>query len=196
LTPSASGFCGYGLDLISLGVNALSKYDYGTVTGPVNWHHLDPGYGSCASGTRQSPILLTSHTTTLPPGSVTLDIPPSAVSLQNLGIGVEVFLNGTLEAGGTWDDAGTTWDLAQFHFHTPSEHRVDLRHFESEMHMVFSRGDQLAVVGFLIQVARESTQLLETIFEHLDEIRLPCTSTIVPWVDFDAFQAEANAQSY
>ena len=28
--------------------------------------------------------------------------------------------------------------LPRFHFHTPSEHRIDFGHYEAEMHFVFS----------------------------------------------------------
>jgi carbonic anhydrase len=39
-------------------------------------------------------------------------------------------------------DILTTFDfyfhLPRFHFHTPSEHRVDFGHYEAEMHFVFS----------------------------------------------------------
>ena len=50
-------------------------------------------------------------------------------------ISVEVVASGTLQAAD--DPNNSTWDLAQFHFHTPSEHRVNLAHADGEMHMVF-----------------------------------------------------------
>jgi carbonic anhydrase len=41
-----------------------------------------------------------------------------------------VIVNGTA----TFD--GTDYALKQFHFHTPSEHRIDEEYFPLEMHMV------------------------------------------------------------
>jgi hypothetical protein len=80
---------------------------------------------------------------TAAPGSVRLDLPTGTdVIFENLGttgqqLGklsrwpdidttsriVEVVANGTLTADD--DTSGLTWQLAQFHFHTPSEHRVE-----------------------------------------------------------------------
>jgi carbonic anhydrase len=39
--------------------------------------------------------------------------------------------NGTLVVN------GTTYPLAQFHFHTPSEHRINNEYFQMECHFVF-----------------------------------------------------------
>ena len=44
-----------------------------------------------------------------------------------------------------------SYQLVQYHFHSPSEHTVDGKHFPMEMHMVHkSAGGELAVVGVLI----------------------------------------------
>jgi carbonic anhydrase len=49
---------------------------------------------------------------------------------ENLGTTVEVIANGTTEFG------GKTFNLKQFHFHSPSEHRINEEYFPLEMHMV------------------------------------------------------------
>jgi hypothetical protein len=78
------------------------------------------------------PPLLDQQTVS-PPGSINLHISPQKdVEFENLGTNVEVVCNGTLEA------VNTIWKLAQFHFHAPSEHRVDYGHYEAEMHFVFA----------------------------------------------------------
>src|SRR4029077_14774982 len=46
---------------------------------------------------------------------------------------------------------GKTYELLQFHFHTPSEHTVDGKAFPLEMHLVHQAVDKsLAVVGVLM----------------------------------------------
>jgi hypothetical protein len=51
---------------------------------------------------------------------------------ENLGSGLEVDMpNGSLTAN------GTTFPFAQFHFHTPSEHRVNEEYYPMECHFVF-----------------------------------------------------------
>ncbi|KZP05852.1 hypothetical protein FIBSPDRAFT_1053870 [Athelia psychrophila] len=62
---------------------------------------------------------------------------PSAnnVVLVSLGTNLEVILNGTLKA------TNSTWQLLQFHFHTPFEHHVDLAHHEAERYTIFTASD-------------------------------------------------------
>ena len=46
---------------------------------------------------------------------------------------------------------GISYRLVQYHFHSPSEHTVDGKHFPMEMHMVHKSADgKLAVVGVFI----------------------------------------------
>ena len=50
---------------------------------------------------------------------------------------------------------GTDYQLLQFHFHAPSEHTVDGKPFDMEMHLVHESEDgNLAVVGLLIESGR------------------------------------------
>ena len=47
------------------------------------------------------------------------------------------------------------WKTNEFHFHSPSEHTIDGKYFDAEMHMVFqgqTYKDELAVVGLLFEV--------------------------------------------
>ena len=55
---------------------------------------------------------------------------------------------------------GTRWDLAQFHWHTPSEHEVEGRKTPLEMHLVHSRSDgALLVVAMFIERGRANRAL-------------------------------------
>jgi carbonic anhydrase len=58
---------------------------------------------------------------------------PSRAEFENLGTNFEVVVNGTLVDG----KSNTTLNLAQFHFHTPSEHQIDDEFYPMEMHWVF-----------------------------------------------------------
>lgn len=52
---------------------------------------------------------------------------------------------------------GTRYDLAQFHFHTPSEHTVRGRHAPLEMHLVHSSAaGRTLVIGVLLTAGRGS----------------------------------------
>lgn len=48
---------------------------------------------------------------------------------------------------------GKTFTLRQFHFHTPSEHLIDGKQYEMEMHLVHtSEKGEIAVLGFIFTV--------------------------------------------
>ena len=87
----------------------------------------------CDKGTNQSPIDIgTSNITITRGSSVSLNIPsyPHGADFENLGTNVEVVVNGTLI------DANKTFSLAQFHFHTPGEHRINDEYYPMEIHFV------------------------------------------------------------
>ena len=54
--------------------------------------------------------------------------------------------------------AGTRYDLAQFHFHTPSEHSINGQHDPLEMHLVHrSAAGAVLVIGVPLRVGTAST---------------------------------------
>jgi carbonic anhydrase len=66
--------------------------------------------------------------------------------VENLGTTIETVVNGTAKIG----DA--TFNLQQFHLHTPSEHRINQEYFPLEMHLVHEAAGQqiLKVLGFIV----------------------------------------------
>ena len=77
--------------------------------------------------------------------------------------------------GGTLVYNSKTYALKQFHFHTPSEHRMDGESFPLEMHLVHASTDNaIAVLGVLFELsAHSSTTLLDEVFSHLATIVQP-----------------------
>ncbi|PYH44663.1 uncharacterized protein BP01DRAFT_383234 [Aspergillus saccharolyticus JOP 1030-1] len=75
------------------------------------------------------------------------------------------------------------YQLTQFHFHTPSEHRVDQEYFPFNSSSMTSN---LAVVAFLFQLAESDITfpLFDSVFAHLDEVTAPETSTETGSLDF------------
>jgi len=54
---------------------------------------------------------------------------------------------------------GKTFTLRQFHFHTPSEHTLDSRQFEMELHLVHTNdADEIAVLGFIFTTKQRYTK--------------------------------------
>ncbi|KAK2773308.1 carbonic anhydrase [Colletotrichum kahawae] len=179
------------------------------LVGPLNWHGRNNASSKCATGTHQSPINLNDTSATLVPGaSLGFDVPahPDGAVFENLGSTLEVVAeNGTL----TRD--GRVYALKQFHFHTPSEHRVESEYFPMEVHFVFeadeeankskfifrsfllffsslvslSTGPAASVVGFLIEVDNAApSPFLANVFAHLDEVAEPGSHAETQALDF------------
>jgi carbonic anhydrase len=133
----------------------VSEWGYEGAGGPENWGTLNPEFASCEAGTSQSPIdLVGANETELPDPQFNYTSEPQ--ELVNLGHTLQV----NYEPGSSMTVGDTRYELAQFHFHTPSEHRLDGAEFPAEVHFVH-RGpnDELAVVGVFIEEGDEAAEL-------------------------------------
>ncbi len=122
-------------------------WGYDDDNGPDVWADLRPEYRCCGFGKHQSPIDIVDPThTRLPPITFTYQSVP--LNIRNTGRTIEV-----VYPEGSWIQVGgTTYRLLQFHFHTPSEHTVDGKFAELELHLVHESADgTLAVIGVLIE---------------------------------------------
>lgn len=121
-------------------------WSYEGDTGPGYWADLSPAYAAC-NGTGQSPVNLTSTRAPDEPMSLTLSYSPAEAEVVDTGHAVQV--NTT---GGTLTFNGTTYDLQQFHVHTPSEHAVQGVPYTGEIHLVHRADDNtLAVLGIFVE---------------------------------------------
>jgi carbonic anhydrase len=126
-----------------------TEWSYAGATGPSHWGDLKPEYAIAKTGQHQSPIDI------VPAAATRKDAP--ALKFDYVATTLEVLNNGhTVEddyhGGGTLTVDGHVYKLAQFHFHSPSEHTIGGRHAPMEMHLVHKdEGGKLAVVGVLIE---------------------------------------------
>ncbi len=126
--------------------HAAAHWSYQGPAGPQTWGGLKPEFTLCGSGQRQSPIDIR--------GGLAVDLDPVRFNYQSTPFAV--IDNGhTVQAnvaqGNHIDIGGKRFELVQFHFHRPSEERIDGRQFEMSLHLVH-RDDQgrLAVVAVLM----------------------------------------------
>uniref|UniRef100_A0A8H7TN13 Carbonic anhydrase n=1 Tax=Bionectria ochroleuca TaxID=29856 RepID=A0A8H7TN13_BIOOC len=145
----------------------IGTFGYTGLDGPLNWYSLNKSANIlCAEGHFQSPINLNSSIPVAPGNhGLTLNITsyPEGVELENLGTTLEV------PANGTFTTADNTYSLAQFHFHTPSEHRIDLEYHPMELHFVFQAADKsIAVVAFVIGIG-SANPFLPLLFTDLED---------------------------
>jgi carbonic anhydrase len=137
-------------------------WDYQGSGGPEHWGGLKPEFAKCSSGTRQSPIdIRDGIAVQLDP--VQFDYKPSGFRVLDNGHTIQV----NVAAGNTIEVMGRRFELLQFHFHRPSEERVDGRQFDMVAHLVHKDLEgKLAVVAVLLE--RGSAQpLIQTVWNNL-----------------------------
>ena len=148
-----------------------AHWDYDGAGGPDAWGRLRPEYDKCATGQRQSPIDIRGGIAVdLEP--IKFDYRPSAFSVIDNGHTVQV----NVEPGNSITITGRRYELLQFHFHRPSEERVDGRQYDMVAHLVHRDVDgRLAVVAVLLD--RGSAQaIVQSVWNNLplekgDEVR-------------------------
>jgi carbonic anhydrase len=115
--------------------------------GPQAWARLKPEFSKCSSGARQSPIdIRDGIRVDLDP--VQFDYKPSAFAVIDNGHTVQV----NVAPGNAIEVMGRRYELAQFHFHRPSEERIDGKQFDMSVHLVHKDiSGRLAVVAVLLE---------------------------------------------
>ena len=150
-----------GKDPVAGGARA-AHWSYAGNDGPEAWASLKPEFAKCASGTRQSPIDISGGIRVeLEP--VQFDYKPSAFRVLDNGHTVQV----NVAPGNSIEVGGRRFDLVQFHFHRPSEERIDGKQFDMVAHLVHKDLDgRLAVVAVLLE--RGSAQaVVQSVWNNL-----------------------------
>ena len=126
------------------------SFSYAGDTGPEFWGSLLPEWETCGMGMAQSPIDISSmEITASAPADLQFNYNPTSFIILNNGHTIEVpYASGSSLVVG--DD---TFEVKQFHFHTPSEHTIEQgAHYPIEMHIVHqSSQGNLAVVAVMIR---------------------------------------------
>jgi carbonic anhydrase len=152
------------LSLVMVAVNGeAANWGYSGDSSPVHWGTLHHDFAPCALGRSQSPVDLDrTYKTALP--ELTFTYQDAPLQILNNGHTIEevVAAHGqgryprhgpTVTAGAA---SGITIDgiwyaLQQFHFHSPSEHTVQGKHYAMETHLVHqSMQGLIAVVAVFL----------------------------------------------
>jgi len=133
------------------------NWDYGEELGPSHWGELKPEFAACKNGHRQSPIDIRNpqRADLLP---ISFDYKPSPLHI--IDNGHTILIN--YAPGSFISVGGKEYPLKQFHFHRPSEEKVDGSGFEMSMHLVHVDGEgTLAVVAVLLQEGEDNPLVRE-----------------------------------
>ena len=117
-----------------------------------NYRNVNEWGGVCSTGSRQSPVDIVSIKRDPQARDLALTFGQRAAKIKNNGHTIEV------ECGGTMRFGNVQYRLQQFHFHHPSEHRLNGAQFAMEVHFVHQGPSGLGVVGvFMKPGARNQT---------------------------------------
>ncbi len=130
-------------------------WSYSGEHGPAHWGDLKPEYAPCKDGKSQSPIdIEKTYATKL--GSLDINYRPSPLNLVNNGHTIQQ----NYESGSYVTINGMKYNLIQFHFHTPSEHTVNGKHYAMELHLVHkNKNGRLAVIGVFFKEGKFNKEL-------------------------------------
>jgi len=129
---------------------------------PEHWAELAPENRQCATGMRQSPIDIREGIR-VNLEKIAFDYQPSGFAVIDNGHTIQV----NVAPGNTLGVMGRRFELLQFHFHRPSEERINGRQFDMVAHLVHKDGEgRLAVVAVLLERGRDQP-LVQTIWNNL-----------------------------
>jgi carbonic anhydrase len=144
------------------GTVLAQHWGYEGEAGPQNWGKLDSNFGVCANGKNQSPIDLKGFIEA-DLKALKLDYSAGIVDILNNGHTVQV----NYAAGSSLAVDGLRFELQQFHFHAPSENKINAKHFPLEGHLVHADKDgNLAVLAVMFQEGAANT-LLAKLWEKM-----------------------------
>jgi carbonic anhydrase len=139
-----------------------APWSYDGEGGPEAWHLLKPEFAKCGSGARQSPIDIRDGIR-VDMDPVQFDYRPSAFRVIDSGHTVQV----NVAAGNFIEVMGRRFELQQFHFHRPSEERIEGKQFDMGAHLVHKDLEgRLAVVAVLLERGGAHA-LVQTVWNNL-----------------------------
>lgn len=135
-----------------------AHWSYEGETGPEHWGEFQAN-SECVNGSEQSPINIefSQVKTDKKLENIQIHYEPIPFTLVNNGHTVQA--NATTESNRILVD-GNVYKLAQFHFHTPSEHQFNGQNYDMELHLVHKDANgKIAVLGVMIQEGKENEKL-------------------------------------
>ncbi len=139
-------------------------WSYQGATGPSHWAAMEHEYATCGVGKTQSPIDIedsAAKKSDLPP--IAFDYKPSPLKIIDNGHTIQV----NYAPGSSITVEGKQYELVQFHFHKPSEEKINGRSYDMVAHLVHKDQDgNLAVVAVLLKIGG-ANKLIQTLWDAL-----------------------------
>ena len=138
-----------------------AHWSYTGTSGPSHWSELSNDFALCRSGQSQSPIdIVDAVDTELPPLSI--DYQWQVSQIVHNGHAIQL----TALAGSHVRVRDMQLELLQFHFHTPSENRLEGKSFPLELHFVHRNTEgELGVLAVFFESADADNASLAQILD-------------------------------
>ena len=132
-------------------------WSYSGSLGPDHWGDLKPEFATCKDGQRQSPIDIQSpQPADLP--AILFDYKPSPLRIVDNGHTIMI----TYAPGSFIRVGDKRYELKQFHFHRPSEEKINGRSFDMVAHLVHAdAAGNLVVVAVLLNKGSDNPLIHE-----------------------------------
>lgn len=159
-------------------------WSYAGDTGPSQWGSLDTAYALCADGTAQSPINIQGAQPK----------PLRNIDFRYVAGEAEVFNNGhTVEAEpapgsepSTMKLGNVVYTFSQFHFHAPSEHTINGKHYPVEIHFVHKTADgRIAVVGVFVRLGAPANKAWQEFIDVISKANANPEETVIDELNWD-----------
>lgn len=137
-------------------------WEYVGKEGPERWGEITPEFEKCKTGKSQSPIdFVAGKPEKLKP--IQFDYKAAPIAIVNNGHTIQV----NVPKGSSITVGGKKYELLQFHFHSPSEHKMSGKSGDMEVHLVHKNAEgELAVVGIFMNAGKENS-LVKVVWNNL-----------------------------
>jgi carbonic anhydrase len=163
-------------------------WNYEGELGPSHWGKINVDWAKCGAGNRQSPIDLRDGIK-VNLEQIAFDYHPSSFNEVNNGHTIQVTVG-----GGNFITVGNqTYELQQFHFHRPSEERINGKGTEMVMHLVHRSAEgKVAIVAVLLERGAPHS-LMQTVWDNLP---LEKQEVVAPSIVIDPKDALPDRREY
>lgn len=165
-----------------------THWSYEGEYGPANWPNINSNWAKCGTGNRQSPIDLRDGIK-VDLEQIAFDYHPSSFSEIDNGHTIQVNVGG----GNFLTVGNMTYELQQFHFHRPSEERINGKGTEMVIHFVHrSVEGKLLVLAVLLERGK-ANPLIQTVWNNLP---LEKQMTVSPSIVLDPNEGLPEKRDY
>ena len=143
-----------------------ANWTYAGATGPAKWGSLNKEFALCKQGLTQSPIDIPdadARKGDLPP--LLFNYKPSPLRIVDNGHTIQV----NYAPGSFVNVEGKRYELVEFHFHKPSEQKVDGKGHDMEAQLVHKDADGKLIVLAIELDAGKENRLIKTLWDNLPQ---------------------------